>query len=131
MYIPPGFNTVTPYFFANDAQRFIDFLVAGLGGEETGRTERPDGAIANAQVRLGDSTAMVSQASEHYPAMAAAYYLYVEDADAAVAKAVAAGAQLEMAVADMPYGDRQGGVRDLQGNIWWISQRLVEAPYAD
>ena len=39
------------------------------------------------------------------------------------------GATLEMAVADMPYGDRQGGVRDPWGNLWWISQRLVEAPY--
>jgi PhnB protein len=27
-----------------------------------------------------------------------------------------------------PYGDRLGGVRDAQGNLWWISQRLVEAP---
>ena len=36
---------------------------------------------------------------------------------------------LEMDVADMPYGDRQGGVRDPHGNIWWISQRTVEAPY--
>jgi PhnB protein len=29
----------------------------------------------------------------------------------------------------MPYGDRQGGVRDPAGNIWWISQRIVRAPY--
>jgi PhnB protein len=34
-----------------------------------------------------------------------------------------------MEVADMPYGDRQGGVRDAWGNLWWISQRLVDAPY--
>jgi PhnB protein len=33
-----------------------------------------------------------------------------------------------MAVGDMPYGDTQGGARDTDGNIWWISQRLVEAP---
>ena len=30
----------------------------------------------------------------------------------------------------MPYGDRQGGVRDAHGNVWWISQRLVDAPYS-
>jgi PhnB protein len=35
-----------------------------------------------------------------------------------------------MEVADMPYGDRQGGVEDPSGNIWWISQRLVEEPYS-
>jgi PhnB protein len=45
-------------------------------------------------------------------------------------KAVAAGATTVMEVADMPYGDRQGGVRDAHGNLWWISQRIVEAPYS-
>ena len=129
MIIPPGFGTVTPYFFVRDAEPFVAFLVGGLGGEETLRTMRPDGRIANAQVRLGTSTVMVSEASDGYPPMAAAYYLYVEDAAAAMRRALAHGAALEMEVADMPYGDRQGGVRDQWGNIWWISQRLTEAPY--
>jgi PhnB protein len=44
-------------------------------------------------------------------------------------RALAHGATLQMEVADMPYGDRQGGVRDPNGNFCWISQRLVEAPY--
>lgn len=130
MYIPPGFNTVAPYFFVDDAAAFVDFLVRGLGGAETSRSLRADGAIRNAQVRIGDSTVMVSEATEGYPAMASAYYLYVADADAAVERALEHGASLEMAVADMPYGDRQGGVRDRHGNIWWLSQRIVEAPYA-
>jgi PhnB protein len=34
-----------------------------------------------------------------------------------------------MEVMDMPYGDRQGGIRDVAGNIWWLSQRIVKAPY--
>ena len=129
MYIPPGFSTVTPYHFVRDAPRFIAFLIDGLGGEEVLRTMRPDGAVANVQVRLGTSTVMVSEATGRYPPMAAAYYLYVADADAALRRALAAGATLEMAVGDMPYGDRQGGVRDAHGNLWWISQRTVEAPY--
>ena len=130
MIIPPGFGTVTPYFFVRGAESFVAFLVDGLGGAETLRTMRPDGRIANAQVRLGISTVMVSEASDAYPAMAASYYLYVEDAHAAMQRALANSARLEMAVADMPYGDRQGGVRDRWGNIWWLSQRLTEAPYS-
>ncbi len=129
MYIPPGFATVTPYFFVRDAERFVRFLIDGLGGTETLRSLRPDGAIANAQVRIGTNTVMVSEASPAYPPMPGCYYLYVADADAAMHRALAAGATLEMEVGDMPYGDRQGGVRDAQGNLWWISQRLVEAPY--
>lgn len=38
--------------------------------------------------------------------------------------------RLEMEVADMPYGDRQGGIRDPHGNVWWVSQRLVHGPYS-
>jgi len=129
MYIPPGFQTVTPYFFVEQAEAFIAFLVNGLGGRETCRTMRPDGQVANVQVQLGTAAVMVSEATARYPAMAAAYYLYVEDASAAMAQALQHGATLEMAVADMPYGDRQGGVKDAHGNIWWISQRLVQAPY--
>jgi len=73
---------------------------------------------------------MVSEASGKYKAMSGTYYLYVEDADAAMAQALQHGAELEMEIDDMPYGDRQGGVRDAQGNIWWISQRTVEKPYS-
>ncbi len=129
MYVPPGFGTVTPYFLVTDAGRFAHFLVAGLGGVELGRHNRPDGRIANAQVRLGTSTVMISEATASHPPMAAAYYLYVEDADVALAQALANGATLLMPVADMPYGDRQGGVRDSHGNIWWLSQRLLRESY--
>jgi PhnB protein len=129
-YAPPGFATVTPYIFADDAEAYVRFLIEGLGGRETIRTMRPDGRIANCQVAIGDATIMVSEASERFPATRATYYLYVDDADAAVARALDAGGTLVMAVADMPYDDRQGGVADGGGNIWWISQRLVREPYA-
>jgi PhnB protein len=129
IYIPPGFNTVTPYFFVANAESFVCFLVQGLGGTETCRTMRPNGLIQNVQVKLGTSTVMVSEATEHYKPMAAAYYLYIEDVDASMQRALKHGAILEMEVGDMPYGDRQGGVKDRHGNIWWISQRTVHEPY--
>lgn len=129
MYIPPGFNTVTPYFFVADAESFVHFLVQGLGGTETCRTMRPNGLIQNVQVKLGTSTVMVSEATERYTPMAAAYYLYVEDADASMQRALKHGAILEIEVGNMPYGDRQDGVKDPHGNIWWISQRTVHEPY--
>lgn len=129
MYIPDGFNTVTPYFFVDGAERFVDFLKAAFDGRELGRTTRPDGRIANAQIRIGTSTVMVSEAPAQYKAMRGAYYLYVENADAAMERAIENGAVLEMEVGDMPYGDRQGGVVDPFGNIWWLSQRLEQGPY--
>ena len=131
MYIPPGFTTITPYFFVKDAENFVKFLRNAFDGTEELRSLRPDGRIANTQVRVGTATIMASEAGGRYPPMAAAFYLYVEDAEQAMAQAIAAGAALEMEVSDMPYGDRQGGVKDPHGNIWWISQRLVEAPYSE
>jgi PhnB protein len=120
MHLPPGFNTVTPYMFVDGAARLIDFLVRGLGGAEISR--HMDGErIANGQVRLGTSMIMVSEGSPAFPAMPASYYLYVEDADAAMRTAIAAGGTEIMAVADMPYQDRQGGVKDPCGNLWRIS----------
>ncbi|MCP5358871.1 MAG: VOC family protein [Pseudomonadales bacterium] len=129
MYIPDGFNTVTPYLFVSGADTFVEFLKKAFDGEELGRSIRPDGKIANAQVRIGSSTVMVSEAPEQYKSMRSSYYLYVEDADIAMEKAIENGAKLEMAVDNMPYGDRQGGVVDPFGNIWWLSQRLESKPY--
>ncbi|MBU6259137.1 MAG: VOC family protein [Burkholderiales bacterium] len=128
MLIPPGFNTVSPYIFADHADDLLNFLIHGLGGIEVLRHMNGD-RIANAQVKIGTSTLMVSEASTEFPAMPASYYVFVEQADAAMRMALAAGAQQIMPVADMPYGDRQGGVRDAHGNVWWLSQRLVPGPY--
>ena len=128
MRIPPGFNTVAPYFFADDAVALVRFLVDGLGGVEVLRHMNGD-RIANAQVRLGGSTVMVSQASPAFPPMPSSTYLFVDNADDAMSRAIAAGATKIMDVADMPYRDRQGGIKDPCGNIWWLSQRLVDGPY--
>ena len=128
-YIPPGFGTVTPYVFARAAERLVGFLIDGLGGIETCRTMR-DGTIANCQVAIGTTTMMVSEATDRFQPSQSSFYLYVENADQSMRRALDAGATLVMEVADMPYDDRQGGVADPAGNIWWISQRLVEQPYS-
>ncbi|WP_454884843.1 VOC family protein [Sphingomonas oryzagri] len=129
MHVPPGFAVVTPYIFANGAEAYVRFLEAAFGAEEIGRSTAPDGRIANCQLRFDTATIMVSEASEAFPASSTALYLYVALADEAVERAIAAGAKKIMDVEDMPYGDRQGGVRDPAGNIWWISQRLSAKPY--
>jgi PhnB protein len=131
MTTPPGFATVTPYFFMENAPAFIRFLIVGLDAEHVHTTHDGDGRVANAQLKMGNMTVMVSEAGRGFAAMPASYYLYVANADAAMARAIAAGGEEIMPVADMPYGDRQGGVRDGHGNIWWISQRLVPGGYLD
>lgn len=126
--VPTGYTTLFPYFFIDDAPGFCRFLREGLGAEQIGTTMDGD-RIANARLTLGDTTVMVSEAVATFPAMAASYYLFVENADAAMARAIATGAAEIMPVADQPYGDRQGGVKDNWGNYWWISQRIEAGGY--
>ncbi|MDG2532253.1 VOC family protein [Sphingomonas sp. HITSZ_GF] len=129
MHVPPGFTRLFPYLFVEGARAYLAFLVDGLGGEILGVHDRPDGLVANAQVRFGDTIIMVSEAGEGRTATRGTYYLYVEDADAAMARGLAAGGTMESEVGDRVYGDRQGGLRDPAGNIWWLSQRLAPGPY--
>jgi len=129
MIVPTGFSAVTPYIFAREADGYVRFLREAFGGKELGRSVAPGGRIANCQINIDGATLMISEASADFPSGSAAFYLYVADAETAMAKAIDAGAAEIMAVADMPYGDCQGGVRDPAGNIWWISQRLTDEPY--
>ena len=129
MHIPPGFTRVFPYIFAMDARNYLTFLVRGLGGEVLKVQAQADGNVRNAHVRFGDTTIMVTEARGSFQPSRVTLYLYVEDADAAMTRAVAAGGRALGPVADMPYDERQGGVEDPSGNIWWLSQRLVPGPY--
>jgi PhnB protein len=91
MYVPEGFATVMPYIFASGADQYVRFLAAAFGAHEIGRSTVPGGRIANCQMRFDTATIMVSEASEQFPAGAAAFYLYVAGANAAMAIAEAAG----------------------------------------
>ena len=129
MYIPEGYGTVFPYIMVNDMNRFVDFLKDVFDARELGRTALPDGRVANCRLRIGTTSFMASAGGEGFPPMPVMHYIYVEDADATFAKAIAHGATKIMEPADMPYEDRQGGVIDPCGNTWWISTRLVEEGY--
>jgi len=129
MHIPPGFTQVFPYIFAADAAKYLIFLSEGLGGVIDSVHTNADGTVANAHVIFGDTTVMVSEENKLLGPMKATYYIYVENADAAMARAVSAGGVQQGQIADMPYGERQGGVVDPAGNIWWLSQRLSAGPY--
>ena len=129
MYIPEGYGTVFPYLLVDDMNRFVDFVNTVFDAKELGRTVRPDGRVANCRLRIGTTSFMVSEAGEGFKPMPVMHYIYVEDADATFARAMAHGAKKVMDPADMPYQDRQGGVIDPCGNYWWISTRLVEEPY--
>ncbi|MEQ8766526.1 MAG: VOC family protein [Planctomycetota bacterium] len=126
--IPDGYHTVTPYLVVNDVRAVIEFAKKAFDAIEMGVMEGPDGRIAHAEIRIGDSPIMLGGAGEKSSPMPATLYLYVEDTDALYAKAIAAGGESLMEPADQFYGDRNAGVRDSQGNCWWIGTHVEDVP---
>jgi PhnB protein len=130
MYVPEEYGTLFPYMIVDDAEKFVQFLSKAFDSKEIGRTVLPNGRIANIRILIGTSAFMVSQSEDGgMKAMAGAYYIYVEDVDATFQQVIALGAEQMFEPVDMPYLDRQAGVTDPFGNIWWISRRLVDEPY--
>ena len=129
MYIPPGFGTLFPYLTPRNAPMYLHFLERSFGARILGRSTAPDGRLINARVRIGTTTFMVGEAPPNAEPANAGFYLYVEDVDVTFDHAVAAGGTPLMSPADMPYGDRQGGLIDPAGYTWWISTRTVHQPY--
>ena len=67
--LPEGYHSVNPYIVVDDAERLIDFLVQVFGAVEQGHSLRPDGRIDHADVRIGDSLVMLSEAALLHPAV--------------------------------------------------------------
>lgn len=120
--IPDGYHSITPYLVVPDAPKTIAFLKQAFGATTLFEPmKRPDGTIGHAELKIGDSPLMLSEASEQCPATQAMIHLYVPDVDATYKKALAAGATSVMEVADQFYGDRSGGVKDPAGNSWYVA----------
>jgi uncharacterized glyoxalase superfamily protein PhnB len=124
--IPDGYHSITPYLLGPGTARLIDFLKQAFGAIESGRMERPDGAIMHAELKIGDSMLMLSDGGGEWKAMPASLYLYVPDVDATYQRAIAAGATSVTEPTTQFYGDRHGGVKDPSGNIWWIATHLED-----
>lgn len=125
---PAGFRAVTPYLVVHGAERLLVFLRDAFGAEVVDRTDVPGGGIMHSAIRIGDSMLELSEANERWPARRASIHLYVPDADATYARAVAAGATSLYEPADRPYGDRESGVEDPCGNHWFVATHVEDVP---
>jgi uncharacterized glyoxalase superfamily protein PhnB len=124
--IPEGYHTVTPWIVVRGVAPLIAFLKKAFGAEEIARIENEDGTIGHAEVRVGDSVVMMFDAKPEWPDTPAFLRLYVEDADVAFKRAVAAGGTPVTEVKQLFFGDRVGRVQDPAGNIWWIQTHVED-----
>ena len=125
---PEGYQSVIPYLIVDGAAGLLDFVKRAFDAVEGERMSRDDGSIGHAEVRIGDSVVMISDGRDPWKPMAAALYLYVPDTDATYQSAIEAGATSLMEPADQFYGDRNAGVKDAWGNIWWIGTHVEDMP---
>jgi len=127
--VPRGWHTVTPSITVRNAAAAIDFYKRVFGAEELTRMTSPDGKVAHAELKIGDSVVMLSdefprgnaQSPETLGGATGGIMLYVPDVDAVFNRAVKAGAQIRQAVADMFWGDRYGNLVDPFGQVWAIA----------
>ena len=130
--IPECYHTLTTYLAVENAAEAIEFCKHAFGAQESLRMPGPDGSIGHAELEIGDSKLMLSdpfpQSSVRPPGAVggttASVFMYVEDVDAVVKRAVDAGATVTMEVADQFWGDRFGTVSDPFGHVWSIATHV-------
>lgn len=119
-------STVSPYLICAGAANAIAFYERTFGAEEMVRLPGPDGRLVRACLRINGATVMLSDEFPDYGMVGpnaiggspVSIHLMVGDVDAAVARAVKAGATLTMEVADQFWGDRYGAVKDPFNHSW-------------
>jgi uncharacterized glyoxalase superfamily protein PhnB len=125
-YKPAEYHTVTPYLVVDGAERLITFISDVLDGTETVRMAGPDGRIAHAEMRVGDSMVMLADAPEPGEVTSAMLHLYVPDSDATYQRAIEADATSLREPQDEFYGDRMSGVQDSTGTKWYFATHVED-----
>ena len=127
--IPEGISGVIAHLTVNGAAKAIEFYKKAFDATEVSRHAMPDGSIMHAAIRIGGGTLFLN---DEYQGMGAVspktlggtpvtLMLYVPDVDATFKRAIAAGAEEKMPVADQFWGDRYGMLADPFGHQWEIA----------
>ena len=132
--IPDGVPVVMPMLVCRNAAAELDFCKTTFGAVEKVSRPGPDGTVGHALVTIGPAMVMIeaewptlaSRAPEPHGSSPVVIYVYVEDVDAVVERAVAAGAKVLLPVKDQFWGDRTGRIVDPAGHVWTISTRIEE-----
>jgi uncharacterized glyoxalase superfamily protein PhnB len=132
--IPAGYHAVTPHLIVRGAAKAIEFYRRAFGAEETVRMPGPDGRLLHAELRIGDSVVMMSdefpeQGSKSPQSLGGCHgglFLYLENVEAAWKRAVEAGCEVKMPLADMFWGDRFGKLQDPFGYTWAMATHVED-----
>jgi PhnB protein len=132
--IPKGYHSLTPYLIIDGAQRAIEYYCAAFNAQQVMQMPLPEGGIAHAELKIGDSHIMLSDMCpdthlnnpEQLGGTPVSLVLYVEDVDSVFANALALGGTELRPLHDQFYGDRSGTLKDPFGHIWTVSTHKEE-----
>lgn len=130
--IPEDSPLIVPRLFCRDVATEIDFCVTTFEAIERVRRPGPDGTVAHALLSIGPAMVMIER---EWPELASraptldgsspvVLYVYVEDVDAVIQRAVASQAKLLSPIQDQFWGDRTGWIMDPAGHVWTVATRI-------
>ena len=128
----PVGRTATPYLVIKNAVQAIDFYKRAFGAIEMVRLEGADGRVAHCEIKIGDASILLADEWEGVGATSPSslggspviIHLLVDDVDAIAKRAIEAGAEVIFPVADQPYGERAGRLRDPFGHMWLLATKI-------
>jgi PhnB protein len=137
--IPGGVPIVMPMLVCRDAATEVEFCKTTFEAVEMVRRSGPDGTVVHAALTISGAMVMIeaewpslgSRAPQADGSSPVVIYVYVEDVDAVVGRAVAAGAKILLPVKNQFWGDRTGRIIDPSGHVWTISTRVEETSSAE
>jgi uncharacterized glyoxalase superfamily protein PhnB len=118
--IPEGFHNVTPSLVVNCCETYRLREKGSFGGQEVRRMPPPGGKMMHAEVKIGHSIVMLSDAVAQSPNIRA-LFLYVNDVETTYRRAVRAVATPRSKPTNMFWGDRVAEVRDQCGKHWSLA----------
>jgi PhnB protein len=137
--IPDGYTSIAPYLFVDDAKAAIEFYKRAFDATEHGLIEMPDGRVAHAEVKIGDTVMRLCDNLPIFEAKAPSelggttveVFHFVEDVDATVRRAEEAGATVQAEPTNQFWGDRLGRLKDPFGHHWLIASRVADLTPAE
>lgn len=118
---PTGYNSVSPYFIVDGADKFIDLIKQIFDAKELRRYDMPDGTIVHAEIQIDDSVIMLGDSSDKFPPVSLVMHVYVPDVDETFDRAINAGCEIvERPKEREGDPDRRATFKDFAGNMWSV-----------
>ena len=137
--VPDNSSVIIPRLVCRDPASEINFCSSTFGAGELGRRPGPGGVVAHALMMIGSAMIMIEAEWETLPSRApkldgsspVVIFVYVEDVDATVERAVLRGAQVLVPAENQFWGDRIAWIMDPAGHVWTIATRVEETTEAE